>query len=290
MLRKAKDSAPEVAAVAVAIPQPVNDRPEVQQAAQDLAQARERLAQAEQELAVAGQGVEDAERLASEVWTGTEPPATLASAHVRRATAQSLVRVALAGLQAAQGRFQPARARAQQRYREELEQAERELVAALDRALLEAGRINAQLAQLHQAACGSLGSGHGSGVWSKVFGPLAPDLWGRVPASVQAWREPLRKYGMLPAEGDDQDWEAVCRPLRPRRWCSPRSPRRSRRRSARAGRSGTRTEVCSPSGCADGRVDPGGGVHSFPGIRASGRAVSGRAARPWCLQWTHGAA
>jgi hypothetical protein len=213
---KAKDSASEVAAMAVAIPQPVSDRPEVQQAAQDLAQARERLARAEQELAVASQGVEYAERLASEeAWTGTEPPATLASAHVRCASAESLVRVAQAGLQAAQGRFQPARARAQQCYREELEQTERELVAALDRALLEAGRINVQLAQLHQAACGSLGSGHGSGVWSKVFGLLAPDLWGRVPASVLAWRRPLRKHGMLPAEGDDQDWEALCRPLRP---------------------------------------------------------------------------
>jgi hypothetical protein len=111
MLRKAKDSTPDVAGVAVAIPQPVSERPDVQQATQDLAQARERLVQAEQELAQAGQGVEAAEQNAE--WTGTEPPAALASAHTRRATAESFVRVSRAAVHAAQGRYQLAsRARA----------------------------------------------------------------------------------------------------------------------------------------------------------------------------------
>ena len=208
MLRRTKDPAAESAAAAPL--RRVRDREDVRAATQALAAATARLTEAEQALAAAHGAVETAERDAGATWDpGAELPGALAGAHERRSTAESRVRVARHAVDAAREASQRVLGRAHAEFREELAVRERVAVAELDAALLEAGRLTVALVALHQAAHETFGSGHGSGVWSKAFLPLAPAGWhGDMPGSVALWRKQLRAAGLL--DGDDRDWVALC--------------------------------------------------------------------------------
>src|SRR5262245_44580569 len=67
---------------------------------------------------------------------------------------------------------------------------------------------------------------HGSGVWSKVFSPLALGNHREVPWPAARWPAPLRQGEVLPPAMIGTGRRSAD-PCAPRRWCSPRSPRPS---------------------------------------------------------------
>ncbi len=213
MLRKGKDSASVAIGGSLV---PVNTRPEVRAAAQRVADAAAHFEQMERELSGAVQALESIEHLAGAEWkAGADLPTGLIAGQSQRMTFESAVRVARHAVEAAKEEYQLVLARARQEFRQELEAEERALAAELDAALVVAGRLNVALVELHYAAHREFGSGHGSRVWSKAFGPLTPDSQGGMPGGVQLWRKILRQQGVLPANGRNEDWEAFCKPVRP---------------------------------------------------------------------------